>query len=89
MNHNRVKVGTKVTVKQPVTAYYSNYGDKPKLILKPGMIGTVGTVKVPYVRASKNRERGDYFACVDYLDPNSGLTDRAGVSYSNLVLIER
>lgn len=82
--HKGWTIGDKVQVKQPVEAYYSNYGGKPQMTLTPEIVGTIGAVKVPFVRASRDRKRGDYFVCVDYLDPASGQTERAGVRYDNL-----
>lgn len=77
------QIGNSVRVKQSVEAYYSNYGGKPKLELTPEIVGIVGAVRVPYV--CKSRGNGDYFVCVDYLDPASNQIERAGVSYGNLL----
>ena len=85
--HKGWAVGDKVMVKQAVESYYSNYGGKPRLTLTPELVGTIGAVRVPYVRRSSTdsyARRGDYFVCVDYIDPASGQVERAGVAYGNL-----
>jgi len=90
---SEVKVGDKVTCKQEEAAYYSGYAGNPVVIFKPGMVGIVGSVKVPYVRTS--RGQNSYFVCVDFKvagvfqgNPKCGNdTWRVPLDYVNIVNI--
>lgn len=79
MKKRDVRLGDKVTVKERVQGYYSNYGGRPAIFLEPGMVGVVGAIDVPSVR----RERAS-FVCVDFFCPATGKTERAAVHYPNL-----
>lgn len=73
-------VGDRVTVKERIEGYYSNYGGNPAIFLEPGTVGVVGVIDVPSVR----RERVS-FVCVDFFCPGTGRTERAAVFYPNIV----
>lgn len=79
-----VKVGDKVQVKERIEGWYSRYRvpDFPEFWLETDMVGTVGQVKVPYV--SNRYSHGDYFVCVDFFSPVTGIVERVGVDYKNL-----
>lgn len=77
--------GANVTTSEEVEAYYSNYAGNPKMVFKPGMIGTVGAVNVPYV-TNRNNNYYDSFVCVDFLEPQTGRIQRVGLSYTQIKL---
>jgi hypothetical protein len=80
MKVSQIKLGDRLRVKEPVKAYYSNYGGKPEMILTPDIVGVAGAVKVPFV----TRHNG-YFVCVDFYYEATKQIERAGVNYENLV----
>jgi hypothetical protein len=79
MKKSDVKVGDKVSVKERVEGYYSNYGGNPAIFLEPGIVGVMGVIDVPSVR-----REGVSFVCVDFCCPATGRTERAAVHYANL-----
>ena len=79
-------VGAQVSTKQEREAYYSNYAGNPKMVFKPGMVGTVGAVDVPYV-SNKNNNFYESFVCVDFLEPQTGKIQRVGLSYEHITLV--
>ena len=83
MAKRKANVGDRVSVKRPVSAYYSGYAGAPVVVLYPGVVGTVGAVDVPPVRGN-----GPCFYCVDFTGPRFGksTTWRARVSPDNIVL---
>ncbi len=91
MKISEVKIGDRVTCKREESAYYSGYAGNPVVIFKPGMVGVVGAVKVPYVQTRSGQN--SYFVCVDFKVPGvfSGNpkfgndTWRVGLDYSNIV----
>lgn len=82
----KLKIGDKVTVKEPQEAYGSDYGLNPKVVIQPGELGTVAAVDVPYVT------RRGTFLCVDFEKPgvfqgapeHNNVTWRIGVSAKGL-----
>lgn len=82
MKKSDLKVGDRVTVKERVEAYYSNYGGNPAMFLEPGMSGVVGAVDVPSVRREKVS-----FVCVDFLCSATHRIERAAVFYHNICKI--
>ena len=79
MRKSDVKLGDRVTVKERVEGYYSNYGGNPAIWFEPGMVGVVGAIDVPSVwRANVS------FVCVDFFCPDTGRTERAAVYYHNI-----
>ena len=64
MKKSDLHVGDRVTVKERVEGYYSNYGGRPAIFLEPGTVGVVGAINVPSVR----RENVS-FVCVDFYCP--------------------
>ena len=72
-------VGDRVTVKERVEGYYSNYGGNPAIFLESGMVGVVGAIDVPSVR-----REGVSFVCVDFFCPATGKMERAAVYYPNI-----
>ena len=81
--YNAFAIGDRVTCYEEQEAYYSNYGGNPTLIFSPGMVGTVGAIKVPYVTHRTDRPNDAYFLCVDFID-SSGKEQRVGLSYRNV-----
>ena len=79
MKKSDVKVRDRVTVKERVEGYYSNYGGNPAIWLEAGMVGIVGAIDVPSVC----RENVS-FVCVDFFCPATGKLERAAAYYSNL-----
>jgi hypothetical protein len=79
MVKSKVKVGMGVSTNESVHAYYSGYGDRPYQKFRPGMLGTVGAVDVPYVSKQGS------FVCVDFTG-DDGEKWRVGLSYSQIVL---
>lgn len=80
--------GMKVTVKKEIHAYYSGY-HRPIQLFRPGMVGTIGSVMVPFVtHAYRNHTKYPYFVCVDFVG-DDGEMWRAGVDYENLARVER
>jgi len=77
----KIKIGDKVTCKNPEEAYYSGRDGRPKQNFEPGMIGKVGAVDVPPVRG-----KGGNFCCVDFIGVD-GKTWRCAVKYPNLKII--
>ncbi len=61
--HN-FKIGDRVSLTEPLEAYYSNYGGNPKVIITPDLVGTIGAIDCPSVR-----REGVYFHCVDFTLP--------------------
>jgi hypothetical protein len=78
----KLHIGDAVTVLVREEAYYSGYAGNPRCFLEPGQVAYVGAVKVPYVRESKDKGRGDYFTCVDWVA--DGRKWRAGVANRNI-----
>ncbi len=79
MKKSDLHVGDRVTVKESVEGYYSNYGGNPVIFLEPGMVGIVGAIDVPSVC-----REGVSFVCVDFFCPATGKTERAAVYYPNI-----
>lgn len=73
----RIPIGTKVTCKETVEAYYSNYGITPECYFKPGMQGELISY-MPSVRRNVD------FAVVDF--KVDGKTWRVGLDLKNLVV---
>ena len=61
---NKFKKGDKVTPKIEKEPYYSDYAGNPKVVIKPGEIGTVAAIDVPCVH--QTRREFDAFICVDF-----------------------
>lgn len=62
--HN-LKVGDRVSLTEPLEAYYSQYAGNPKVIVTPDLVGTIGAIDCPSVR-----REGVYFHCVDFTLPD-------------------
>ena len=84
------KVGDHVTCKHAVEAYYSNYGPRPKMLFRPGMVGTV-TAIAPKVclprkgyRLPPELDRNPFFLVVDYPAPETARTERVGLNGLNV-----
>jgi hypothetical protein len=60
-------VGRKVVLLREETPYYSGYAGNPNVAIPQGSTGIVGATDVPYVAQSRDRGRGDYFVCVDFV----------------------
>lgn len=60
-------MGTKVVILQDESPYYSGYAGNPHVVILAGSTGIVGATDVPYVTQSKEKGRGDYFVCVDFI----------------------
>lgn len=77
MKEADVRIGMSVTTTEPVEAYYSLYGGRPKQQFRPGMIGAVAALDVPRVRSSGS------FVCVDFTG-DDGTRWRGGLDYRQL-----
>lgn len=77
-----------VTVLVAVPASYSGYGGNPVQGLRPGMVGTVASVRVPKVRIvpGAGKDKRDVFCNVTFTGDN-GAGWHAGVNYCNLVRV--
>ncbi len=79
--------GMKVTTNKEIDAYYSGY-HRPVQMYRPGMVGTIGAILVPFVSSAyKTHTKHPYFVCVDFIG-DDGEKWRAGVDYENLVGVE-
>ena len=59
----KFKVGDKVTITKPITAYYSSYGGNPEVVIQPGEVGKIKVINVPSVNSRSE------FSCVDFEKP--------------------
>ncbi len=79
MKKSDLHVGDRVSVRERVEGYYSDYGGNPAIFLEPGIVGVVGAIDVPSVcRESVS------FVCVDFFCTATGRTERAGGLYPNI-----
>jgi hypothetical protein len=79
MKKSDLHVGDRVTVKERVEGYYSDYGGNPAIFLEANMVGVVGAIDVPSVC-----REGVSFVCIDFCCPATGKTERAAVYYCNI-----
>jgi hypothetical protein len=83
--------GQRVTCIHPVEAYYSSYCGNPWMVFKPGMIGRVVSI-APKVRIVCNGgpeyDRRYTFVVVDYDCPITNKTQRVGLDFCNVVVVE-
>lgn len=88
MTPRNVTPGIQVTVRVPIPASYSGYGGNPIQSLRPGMVATVASVRVPKVRIvpGAGKDKRDVFCNVTFTGDN-GAEWRAGVHYCNLVRV--
>ncbi len=89
------KIGDRVTVREKVEAYYSNYGSfrGTHVFFSPGMTGVVAAIDVPCVRHTPGES--DVFCCVDFDSDviyNKSSANprqwRCSVKYKNLVILK-
>lgn len=64
-----LRIGDKVVLTKDKEAYYSGYGNNPKVVIKAGTIGVVGAVDTPQVRKPIGRHANETFTCVDFVVP--------------------
>jgi hypothetical protein len=88
----RPQIGDRVTVKEAVTAWYSDYAGMPECSFEPGDIGIVGSVEIPYVTQRYRSKNDEIYLCVDFYKEGVLMTEnnpdwRVGVAYSNVVLL--
>jgi len=72
-----IKVNDRVTCKESIEAYYSNYGINPTCYFTNKDVGIVKELKVPYV------SRSGTFTCVDF--EKNGQTWRVALDNKNIV----
>ena len=60
----KFNIGDKVITKIDCIPYYSGYAGNPNVMIPKGTIGTIGSVKTPYVN------KQGYFNCVDFVIPS-------------------
>ena len=71
-------IGTQVTCKNPIEAYYSNYGGNERCFFTSDDMGIVGEIKVPYVNKTGT------FTCVDF--EKDGKNWRVALDNKNIVI---
>lgn len=82
-----VQVGMYVTCIQSEECYYSNYGGRPEMLFRPGMVALVASVDVPAV--TKNYA----FICADFYAPTenpkweSNDVWRVALKYDNIKIV--